>query len=36
MRTFGWAVALVTADHAAYLLVRSIPDIGRYVRLSSM
>jgi hypothetical protein len=36
MRTFGWAVALVTGGYAAYLLVRSIPDIGRYIRLSSM
>ena len=36
MRTFGWAVAMIAGGYAAYVLLKSIPDIGRYVRLSSM
>jgi hypothetical protein len=36
MRAFGWAVALITGGYAAYVVLKSIPDIGRYARLSSM
>ena len=36
MRTFGWAVAIVLGGYSTYLVVKSIPDIVRYVRLSSM
>jgi hypothetical protein len=36
MRTFGWTVALVTGGYAAFVLLKSIPDIARYVKLSSM
>lgn len=36
MRSFGWAVALITGGYAAYVVLKSIPDIGRYIKLSSM
>lgn len=36
MRTFGWAVALITGGYAAYVLLKSVPDIGRYIKLSSL
>ncbi|GEM_PF-6451199 len=36
MRAFGWAVAVITGGYAAYILLKSIPDIGRYVKLSAM
>lgn len=36
MRTFGWTVALIGGGYAAYLFLRSIPDLKRYARLSAM
>ena len=36
MRAFGWTVALVVGGYTGYLLVKSIPDMVRYVKLSSM
>jgi hypothetical protein len=36
MRKFGWAVAIVSGGYAAYLFVKSIPDMVRYAKLSSM
>jgi len=36
MRTFGWTIAVITGGYTAYLLLKSLPDIARYVKLSSM
>jgi hypothetical protein len=36
MRVFGWTVAAVVGGYATYLLLKSIPDIVRYAKLSSM
>lgn len=36
MRVFGWAVALAVGGFATYLTIKSIPDMVRYVKLSSM
>jgi hypothetical protein len=36
MRTFGWIVAVAVGGFSAYLFVKSIPDMYRYVKLSSM
>ncbi len=36
MRTFGWAVTVVVGSFATYLFVKSIPDMVRYAKLSSM
>jgi hypothetical protein len=36
MRTVGWTVTLVVGGYATYVLVKSIPDIARYVKLSMM
>ena len=36
MRIFGWTVALVAGGFTAYLFVKSIPDMVRYARLSSL
>jgi hypothetical protein len=36
MRAFGWTVALVAGAYTAYLFAKSIPDIVRYAKLSSM
>ena len=35
MRTFGWAVAVVVGGYATYLVLKSIPDMVRYAKLSS-
>lgn len=35
MRSFGWAMALLMGGYTAYLVVRSVPDIIRYVKLSN-
>ncbi len=35
MRSFGWAMALLIGGYTAYLVVRSVPDIIRYVKLSN-
>lgn len=36
MRTFGWTVALVAGGWATYMFLKSIPDMVRYAKLSSM
>jgi hypothetical protein len=36
MRTFGWTVAVIVGSYATYLFVKSIPDMYRYAKLSSM
>jgi hypothetical protein len=36
MRIFGWAVAIVVGTYSTYLFVRSVPDMVRYAKLSSM
>jgi hypothetical protein len=36
MRAVGWVVTIAVGGYATYLFVRSIPDIYRYVKLSSM
>jgi hypothetical protein len=36
MKTFGWAVTVVVGGYAAYLFVKSIPDMVRYAKLSTM
>jgi len=36
MRVFGWTVAVIVGGYSAFVLLKSIPDIGRYIRLSSM
>lgn len=34
MRAFGWAVAIIVGSYSGYVLIKSIPDFVRYVRLS--
>jgi hypothetical protein len=36
MRAFGWTVTIVVGGYAAYIFVRSIPDLVRYAKLASM
>jgi hypothetical protein len=36
MRTFGWAVAIVVGGYATFVFLKSIPDIVRYAKLSSL
>lgn len=36
MRAFGWTIALITGGYSAYVLLRSLPDIGRYIKLNNM
>jgi hypothetical protein len=36
MRKFGWAVAVVVGGYSAYVFIKSIPDMVRYVKLASM
>lgn len=36
MRKFGWTMALVLGGYATYLVLKSIPDMVRYAKLSSM
>jgi hypothetical protein len=36
MRTFGWAVTIVVGGYATYVFLKSIPDIVRYAKLSSI
>jgi hypothetical protein len=36
MRTFGWTVAIVVGGYASYVLLKSIPDMVRYVKMSMM
>jgi hypothetical protein len=36
MRTFGWAIAVVVGGYATLMLLKSIPDMVRYVKISTM
>ena len=36
MKTFGWTVAVIAGGYTAFILLKSIPDIARYVKLSTM
>ena len=36
MRTFGWVVAIVVGGYSTYLVIKSIPDLVRYAKLSAM
>jgi hypothetical protein len=36
MRAFGWTVAIVVGSYATYVFIRSIPDMVRYAKLSSL
>jgi len=36
MRAFGWTVAIVVGGFSTYLVIKSIPDMVRYVKLSSL
>jgi hypothetical protein len=36
MRTFGWMLAVVVGGYATYMVLRSVPDVVRYVKLSTM
>lgn len=36
MRAFGWVMAIVIGGYASYVFVKSIPDMVRYAKLSSM
>ena len=36
VRAFGWTMALVLGGCATYLVVTSIPSLGRYIKLSTM
>jgi len=36
MRIFGWTVAVVVGTYATYLFIKSLPDLYRYAKLSSM
>jgi hypothetical protein len=36
MRIFGWTVAIVVGCYSAYVFLKSVPDMIRYAKLSSM
>jgi hypothetical protein len=36
MRKFGWAVAIAVSGYATYLFVKSVPDMIRYAKISTM
>ena len=36
MRSFGWTMALILGGCATYLVVTSLPSLGRYIKLSTM
>jgi hypothetical protein len=36
MRVFGWTVAIVVGGYGTYVFLKSVPDLIRYARLSSM
>jgi hypothetical protein len=36
MRAFGWAVTVVVGGYATFLLIKSLPDIYRYMKLQAM
>lgn len=36
MRTFGWLVTIAVGGYVAYITLKSLPDIARYAKISSM
>jgi hypothetical protein len=36
MKSFGWVMFVLIGGYSSYLLIKSIPDIVRYVKLSSL
>jgi hypothetical protein len=36
MRGFGWAITVIVGGYAALMLLKSIPDAVRYVKISTM
>jgi hypothetical protein len=36
MRIFGWAVAIVVGGYTAYVFIKSVPDMVRYAKISTM
>jgi len=36
MRTFGWMITVVVGGYATYVFLKSIPDLVRYAKLSSL
>jgi hypothetical protein len=36
MRTFGWMVTVVVGGYATYVFLKSIPDMIRYAKISSL
>jgi len=36
MRIFGWVVAVVVGGYATVMILKSVPDVVRYVKLSTM
>jgi len=36
MRVFGWTVAVVVGGYATIMLLKSVPDMVRYIKLSTM
>jgi hypothetical protein len=36
MRIFGWTVAIVVGGYSTYVFLKSVPDLIRYAKLSSM
>jgi hypothetical protein len=36
MRAFGWTVTLVVGGYATYVFLKSLPDIARYIKMSTM
>ena len=36
MRKFGWVVTVAVGGYATYLFIKSIPDMVRYAKISTM
>jgi hypothetical protein len=36
MRIFGWTVAIVVGGYSTYVFLKSVRDLIRYAKLSSM
>ena len=36
MRAFGWAITVVVGGYVTFMLLKSIPDMVRYVKISTM
>ena len=36
MRNIGWAVAVILGSFAAFTLAKNMPDLVRYVKISTM